>query len=194
MPLPTFPLAFGERSAFFVDRDGVLIEDRVEFARTFDDVEIFPRSIEAIKLVNARGLPVVMVTNQSLIGRGLMSYDEVWALNQAIIAEYRRHGAVIDHAYMCPHSPEQPCDCRKPKPGMLLQAAADHGYDLGASVLVGDALRDLLAASSAGVTALLVQTGQGPQHQAKLTDEQKETWPVVADLLSAVQLILGVPT
>lgn len=175
------------RPCLFVDRDGVLIEDRVNFAKSWEEVQIFERSIEALRLVAEIGMPVVVITNQSLIGRGLMSYEEVAALNMRIVNHFRDAGAAILDAYFCPHSSEQVCDCRKPKPGLLLRAAEEHGLDLSKSLMVGDATRDALAAEAAGARGVFVRTGQGPQHLAKLTDEEKAKWPAYEDLLDAVK-------
>lgn len=178
------------RTALFVDRDGVLIEDRVDYARTWDDVEVFEPAVEALKLATDSGLPIVVITNQSSIGKKILTYEQVRELNDRILNYFRERGATILDAYLCPHAPNDGCDCRKPKPGMLLQAAEDHGIDLEKSFMIGDARRDMEAAIAAGVQGLFVHTGQGPQHFAKMTDEDKATWPSFDNALSAVRYVV----
>jgi D-glycero-D-manno-heptose 1,7-bisphosphate phosphatase len=148
--------------ALFLDRDGVIVENRPSYILSWADVFIFPQALEA--LVKARIAPykIVIVTNQSAIGRGLISFSEEEAINQRLVAEIEAAGGRIDAVMMCPHAPQDNCTCRKPLPGLLHQAAALLSLDLNNSILVGDALSDILAGQAAGVgTNALVRTGRG---------------------------------
>jgi D-glycero-D-manno-heptose 1,7-bisphosphate phosphatase len=174
-------------SVVFLDRDGVLIENVPSYVRTWEQVEIFPRAVEAVALLAREGVPMVVVTNQSSVGRGILSLDHVAGLNRRILEEIERlAGAKFLAAYLCPHAPDEGCECRKPKPGMLLKAAAEHGLDLSRAVLVGDGLTDIHAAASAGVCGVLVRTGRGLKEEQKMHASRLNR-PVFADLLAAVQ-------
>ncbi len=145
------------RAALFLDRDGTIIED-AHYLGEPERVRLLPGAADAIARVNRAGIPVVVVTNQSGIGRGfydMAAYREVAARLDALLAD---HGAHLDATYLCPHTPDArpPCDCRKPAPGLFLRAAREHNLDLSASTFVGDRLRDLLPGIDAGGQAYLV--------------------------------------
>jgi D-glycero-D-manno-heptose 1,7-bisphosphate phosphatase len=148
--------------AIFLDRDGVIVENRPDYIRSWADVHIFPQALEA--LVKARIAPykIIIVTNQSAVGRGIISLAEAQAINQRLVAEIEAAGGQIDAVLMCPHAPNDNCLCRKPRPGLLLQAAQQFSIDLKHSILIGDALSDLLAGQAAGLqNTILVRTGRG---------------------------------
>lgn len=179
------------RPALFLDRDGVLIENRDGYVRSWDDVELFDQAREALALVKDSPYVVVVVTNQAGVGRGVMTLDHVESLNERILDAFRQQGAEILAAYLCPHHPDEQCECRKPNPGMLLQAAREHGLDLSRSYMVGDAVSDLEAGQAAGARGLMVRTGRGRAQEALLDSSAHPDWRVVDDLLSAVRLILS---
>lgn len=150
------------RPALFIDRDGVLIENRDSYVRSWSDVAFLPGILESMAQVATLPFLVVIVTNQSAVGRGHITVDEAASINQRVIATIEQAGGRIDGAYICPHAPEDACACRKPLPGMLLQAADDLAIDLGRSIMVGDALTDMMAGQAAGVgQSILVRTGRG---------------------------------
>jgi D-glycero-D-manno-heptose 1,7-bisphosphate phosphatase len=176
--------------AVFLDRDGVIVENRPAYIKSWDDVEFLPGSLDALRRLAASPYAVVIVTNQSAVGRGIVSLEQAESIHRRIVAEIVRQGGRIDASYLCPHSPLDGCSCRKPAPGLLLQAAKDLGLDLPHSYLVGDALSDLQAAQAAGVRGFLVLTGRGAA-QAALGGLSPETGnSVVADLSEAVARIL----
>lgn len=179
------------RPVVFVDRDGVLIENCSEYVRSWSDVEIFDQAVTAGRLLTKAGLPLVVVTNQQLVGKGIATLDAVTALNNRIIDTFRSAGVDILAGYMCPHLREDDCQCRKPRPGMLLQAATEHQIDLEKSFLVGDATTDLLAAEAAGVTGILVRTGRGVSEEPKVAGEYSSRWAVLSDFLAAASFVLG---
>jgi D-glycero-D-manno-heptose 1,7-bisphosphate phosphatase len=166
------------RPALFLDRDGVVV-DEIGYLRRIQDIRIIPGAAEVIAAANRRNIPVIMVTNQSGIGRGYYGWPEFKSIQDAIIASLAADGATIDAVYACAHHsqaqgvlahPNHPA--RKPNPGMLLQAAADLALDLKLSWLVGDKADDIEAAKRARIAgALQVATGYGTaerQHAAKL--------------------------
>jgi D-glycero-D-manno-heptose 1,7-bisphosphate phosphatase len=153
------------RAAAFLDRDGVINFDRAYVYRQ-SDFEFIPGVFDAARALKRLSYVLVAVTNQSGIGRGTYSLDDFLALDEWMRARFRDEGAEILATYYCPHHPTDAvgpyrleCECRKPRPGMLLKAAADHGLALDRSLLVGDKATDLQAARAAGIpTRLLVGT------------------------------------
>ncbi len=174
----------------FLDRDGVIIENRDDFVKSWDEVEFLPGAIEALRRLSQFSQAIVLVTNQSAVGRQLLTLDQAEELNRQLVQEIERRGGRIDACYMCPHHPQAGCDCRKPAPGLLLQAGAELHLDLGCSYLIGDASTDLQAARAAGVSGILVRTGRGAAQAALMRGEDETHWPVVADLGAAVTWIL----
>ena len=151
--------------AIFFDRDGTLNVD-VDYLYDPADFVWMEGAIEAIRWANEHGYLVIVVTNQSGIARGYYDEAAVHRLHDWMNAELARQGARIDAFYYCPHHPAgrvpaytRVCDCRKPAPGMLLRAIAEHDVDPAASLMIGDALRDITAAEKAGVRGVLYQGG-----------------------------------
>lgn len=146
--------------AAFIDRDGVINEDR-EYVYRSADFHFIPGSIEALRDLRAAGYRLVVITNQSGIGRGLFSEADYRDLEAYMRARLAESGVVLDRIEYCPHAPEAECDCRKPRPGMLLAAIGELGIDPAQSVLVGDRGADMEAGRAAGVgRCFLVQSGK----------------------------------
>lgn len=174
--------------AIFLDRDGVLIENRSEYVRMWSDVEIFSGAIKS--LVGLRGYKVVVVTNQSAVGRGLMTIETAHSINNQLMEAVKIYGATIDAVYMCPHSPDAQCNCRKPNPGLLLQAADELSLDLSRSWMIGDAWSDLLAGRAAGVRGVaLLRTGRGSDQLLQPQPEILGDYFVFNDLADALNSI-----
>lgn len=151
-------------AAIFLDRDGVIIENRPSYVRRVSDVTFYPQALAAISRVRRSPYKVVVITNQAGVGKGLISPDVAEEVNSRIVGEIAAAGGRVDAVMVCPHRPEDGCDCRKPKPGLLLRAAVEHSLDLSRSILIGDALTDLMAGRAAGVHMLvLVRTGRGAE-------------------------------
>jgi D-glycero-D-manno-heptose 1,7-bisphosphate phosphatase len=179
------------RRAVFLDRDGTINVDHGYVFRA-GEFEFIPGAPEAIRRLKDAGFLVIVVTNQAGIARGLYSEADVHELHRHLDRELARHETSIDAYYYCPHHPEKgtppyrrDCACRKPFPGMLLQAAADFPLNLGGSFLVGDKLSDIEAGLAAGCKPILVETGYG----ADVENVPPEV-PRVADLSAATDLIL----
>lgn len=178
------------RPAVFLDRDGVLNQNRADYVRTWQQVEFLPGVFAAMQRLAASSFVVVVVTNQSAVGRGLMTVPALAAINQGIVREVGQAGGRIDAVYACPHRPDQGCPCRKPQPGMLLQAARDLDIDLERSFLVGDAVSDVQAGLAAGCQPIMVRTGRGTKQTAQLAVDGLSSVPVVDDLGAAVNWIM----
>ncbi|MCA9955356.1 MAG: HAD family hydrolase [Ardenticatenaceae bacterium] len=176
-----------QQPALFLDRDGVFIENRSNYVRSWADVEFFPQALDALAHIRDIPYKIIVVTNQSAVGRGLMSLETAVSLNERILAEVRGRNGRIDASYLCPAPPGTNDPCRKPRPGMLLQAAQEHKLDLSQSYMIGDALTDLQAGQAAGVKqAILLLTGRGQaQAQLPLAAELPAftTYPTLADAL-----------
>jgi D-glycero-D-manno-heptose 1,7-bisphosphate phosphatase len=175
--------------AVFLDRDGTIVDDP-GFLRDPADVRLLPGAAAALARFNQAGLAVIVVTNQSGIGRGLLT-DEEYHLVEARIEELlAEDGATLDATYYCPHSPddEAPCDCRKPGTRLYRRAADDWGIDLQASWWVGDRISDLDPARVFDARAVLVETGFGITHKGVALERDIA---VVQDVGQAADLILG---
>jgi D-glycero-D-manno-heptose 1,7-bisphosphate phosphatase len=193
-------MVLGRRPAFFLDRDGVLVEDPGTVLPT-QTLELLPGAIEAIRLARAAGRLVFVVTNQTIVARGIATEDEVRSVHANLGQRLAREGAMVEAFYFCPHHPgatlaayRTECSCRKPRPGMLLDAAREWDVDLAASVMVGDRLSDVAAGKRAGCRAGLVTTGQHNAPPIESPDAYVGVEPdfVAHDLLSAVRRELEV--
>lgn len=149
------------RRAVFVDRDGVLIANRDGYVRSPDDIEMIPHADTAVRLLAGAGFAVVVVSNQAVVGKGLISEQQARAVHARVVSLFAANGADLYAGYLCPHTAEAGCACRKPRPGLLVHAAARLGLDLPASYMIGDALSDVEAGLAAGATSLMVRTGRG---------------------------------
>jgi D-glycero-D-manno-heptose 1,7-bisphosphate phosphatase len=179
------------RPAVFLDRDGVIIENRSDYVKSRLEVSFLPGAREALQRLSRSEHAIVMVTNQSAVGRGMISLEEAMEINRHVIAAIEAQGGRVDAWYVCPHHPDERCDCRKPAPGMLLRAAEELGLDLARSYLVGDAVSDIQAGWAVGVQGILVLTGRGSEQVTLLRRENEKHCPVVADLNGALDYILS---
>jgi D-glycero-D-manno-heptose 1,7-bisphosphate phosphatase len=149
-------------SAIFLDRDGVIIQNKSDYVRNWREVKFLPGALLALKRLSALDRLIVIVTNQSAVNRGILSDEQVRVMNEQILAIIRAAGGRVDGVYLCPHSPRENCACRKPQPGLLLQATREFSIDLSTSWMVGDALSDIQAGQAAGVRqCALLLTGRG---------------------------------
>jgi D-glycero-D-manno-heptose 1,7-bisphosphate phosphatase len=182
-------------SAVFLDRDGVIIQNRENYVQNWNDVEFIPGSLQALKQLSQSTYKIIFISNQSAVGRGIISIAQVESINQRIIEKITEAGGRVDGLFMCPHTPDDHCYCRKPSPGLILQAAEEFYIDLPSSILIGDAFTDIQAGSAAGITRLiLVETGRGlSQIQANPLVDLYPNLVITDDLLSATQVILSNP-
>src|ERR1700737_698819 len=169
-------------AAVFIDRDGTIMHD-ADYCSDPKQVQVFPGVPEALHRLKAKGFKIIIITNQSGIGRGFFSVDQY----RAVEAETLRQlgDGLIDATYFCPDVPGQPSKCRKPAPGMILEAARDHNVDLSRSFFIGDKEIDVECAHNGGVRAIRVQTGFD-----KITDGSRADW-VAPDLNRPAGIILN---
>ena len=188
----------GSRPAVFIDRDGTLTEE-VGYVNHPSRLRLLPRSAQAIRRLNQAGIAAVVVTNQAGVARGYFSEEVLAAVNAALVTMLKEEGAYLDGVYVCPHHPDEGappyrtvCDCRKPRPGLLYRAAADHGLDLAQATLIGDKPSDLVAARAVGARSVLVLTGYGRREW----EHRRSTFTVppdhvADDLCDAVDWVLS---
>ena len=179
----------------FLDRDGVIIENQTDYVRNWSQVAILPKAIDAIVAFQQNHLHrVVIVTNQSAIGRGLMSLETAQDINARLVKIIKSNGGQIESVYMCPHKPEDLCSCRKPKPGLFFQAASELSVDLSRSWMIGDAWSDLLAGQAAGLNGLImVKTGRGSEQLLLPQPETLRDYYHICDDLSKALATISSP-
>jgi D-glycero-D-manno-heptose 1,7-bisphosphate phosphatase len=173
-----------------LDRDGVVNYDSDEYIKTIDEFVPLPGSLEAIARLNHAGYTVVIATNQSGIARGYFTEDTLQQMHAKLTQLLQTAGGEVDGVYYCPHGPDDACDCRKPKPGLLKQIFSDYPVKPKDVPVIGDSLRDLQSALAVGAAPILVKTGKGERTLAELPHEFRDV-PVYADLASAVDALLN---
>ena len=177
--------------AIFLDRDGVIIENRPNYVRSWADVSIYPQAMETLIQLSKSDYKIVIVTNQSGVGRGMIPFEVADEINQKLLAKINASGGRVDGVFMCPHAPADHCNCRKPAPGLLLQAAEALSLDLSNSIMIGDALTDLQAGLAAGVKQVrLVRTGRGADQEKLPAAAQLRPFPAYTDLTAAITDLL----
>jgi len=167
--------------AVFFDRDGTLMEE-VEYCNDPKRVYCYPGVREALVELKKHGFKIVIITNQSGIGRGLITLDQYHQVHQALLEQVGPEN--IDGTYFCPETPSQPSTRRKPLPGMVLEAADDHNLDLAHSFFVGDKSADIQCGQNAGTRTILVETGYGK------TEKKSNPDFIAKDVVEAVEIIL----
>lgn len=177
-------------SVLFLDRDGTLNEE-VNYLSDPADLRILPGVPEAIRRFNAAGWTVVIITNQSGIGRGYFTTETVAAVHAALTAELAAQGARVDAIYVCPHHPDAQCNCRKPKPALYQQALADLELPDALCVAIGDKMTDLEPGRALGCRTILVQTGYGAELAAHPEMLSFTPDAILPDLWAAAQYLLG---
>ena len=172
------------KRAFFLDRDGVLIE-QVAYLSSPDQAVLIPGAAEALRIVHAHGDCAVVISNQSGVGRGYFGVESVEAAHARIQELLAPSGEKVDALYYCPHTPEEHCKCRKPQPEMILRAGRELGIDVAASLMLGDRMSDLECGVNAGCAqAVLVRTGYGAEQEQKVA---AAGFAVADDILDAVE-------
>lgn len=177
------------KTGVFLDRDNTIIKDKV-YLRDPDEIEILPRVYDAIRALNEKEIPAIIITNQSGIARGILDEKVLAEIHQRLLSMLANQGAKIDAIYFCPHHPEgaldeyrKECSCRKPQPGMLHNAARDFGLDLHSCYMIGDKSIDVETIHKVGGKGILLKSSSGGQ-----TDLKPEH--IAHDLFEAVQWIL----
>lgn len=154
-----------------LDRDGVINLDSPDYIKSADEWQAIPGSLDAIARLNLAGFTVAVATNQSGVGRGLFSESTLNEIHQKMLAEIAAHGGEVAQIFYCPHAPEEHCDCRKPKPGLLYKAAEHFACGFQRMIVIGDSVRDIEAARAVGARAILVRTGKGVGSERSFTPD-----------------------
>ncbi len=179
--------------AVFLDRDGVINRKAPEgqYVTRWEDFHFLPGAAEGIRLLNRAGYRVIVVTNQRCIAKGLMTVRDLEKMHQQMYATLARSGAAIDALYFCPHEYEDACNCRKPAPGMLLEAARSHAIDLSSSWMIGDSDHDVEAGKRAGCKTVRVLVTHGTENESGSRMGKGHRADLVApSLLDAVRQVL----
>ncbi len=173
-----------------LDRDGVINQDSDTYIKSPEEWLPLDGSLEAIARLGKAGFKIVVATNQSGIARKLFDEFTLARIHQKMISLAESHGGFIDAVFYCPHGPDEGCNCRKPKTGMLEEIAVEFGVDLAGVPFVGDSLKDLQAAERVGCIPYLVRTGKGKQTLTNLKGSDFSEVVQVADLDEASRLII----
>lgn len=193
-----------KQPALFFDRDGVLIED-VHLLVSKDFIKFIPNVGNILADLRRRGWKLILVTNQTVVARGLLSYEEATQLNNLVLKQLKQlnNSAYFDAVYLCPHHPhatveeyKKNCECRKPKPGMLFQASKEYNIDLSKSFMIGDRISDLIAGNIAGCNSILLDNGNlnKPLIESDLTILEVDKNPdFVIKILDELPGIVGDP-
>ncbi|HEY7909850.1 MAG TPA: HAD-IIIA family hydrolase [Thermomicrobiales bacterium] len=185
---PLLPTAKGLQ-AIFLDRDGVINERRITHVTRWEEFTFLPGVKAAFTRLAALGLPVFIVTNQSIVNRGIVSRETIETIHARMCAEIAEVGGAIIRVAFCPHRPDERCGCRKPAPGMHLDLAARYGLDLSRCLMVGDSCSDVVAGQAAGCRTALVLTGQGREDVVRAPALGIGNFLVASDLAAVVQRI-----
>ena len=173
-----------------LDRDGVINEDSDDYIKSPDEWHPIPGSLDAIARLNHAGYAVAIASNQSGIARGYFTLETLSAMNVKMADMLSPLGGRIDAMFFCPHGPDDNCDCRKPKPGLLIEIANRFQVNLGNVMFVGDNINDVKAARAAGAKPVIVRTGKGRKTADMIAQDNVEQIPVYEDLSDVVDSIL----
>ena len=145
--------------AIFLDRDGVINEERKDYVKNIDEFKLIKNSLNAIKFLKEKNFLVIIITNQSAINRGLLSIERLNEIHESLINKLGELNSSLDGIYFCPHKPEENCLCRKPKPGLILKAIEEFKIDPKSSWMIGDNDSDVIAANSSGCKGIKIGKG-----------------------------------
>jgi len=175
----------------FLDRDGVINVDSPSYIKSWDEFSFIPGSLEALRILNEKGFDVILITNQSIINRGMIPKNALEQIFLMMNSEIESSGGKITDIFFCPHTPEEECACRKPLPGLIQKAQEKYEIELFESVMVGDSAKDIQCARNAGCgTSILVKTGNGTEARETLLQESIYPDHIADNLLDAVKWIL----
>ncbi|HSV28762.1 MAG TPA: D-glycero-beta-D-manno-heptose 1,7-bisphosphate 7-phosphatase [Candidatus Omnitrophota bacterium] len=166
-----------------IDRDGTINVEK-NYLSDPDQLELLPGVAEALRMLQSMGLGIAVITNQSGIARGYFGLDALARVHARLREILKAEGVAVDGIYICPHGPDDDCACRKPLPGMVEQAMAEHGFDPKAAFMIGDKEADVGLGRGVGATTFLVRTGYGRKYEAATKADH-----VVDDLLAAAHVI-----
>lgn len=176
----------------FIDRDGVINEDSPDYIKSPGEFEFISQSPAAVALLNRYGCEVMLITNQSAVGRKMITCQILESIFNKMHKGIEAAGGRIKDIFYCPHTPEEGCACRKPAPGMILSAMEKHGIDPAETVMVGDSAKDIECGINAGCAAtVLVATGNGPRARRSLAEKGICPDYYARDLYDAVRWLIA---
>lgn len=173
-------LAFRKKT-IFLDRDGVINQDRKDYVKSPEEFVLRPEAVQALPLFVRLGFQLIVVSNQSGIGRGIITWDNFWKIHNRMIRHLRFYGCSPAAAFYCPHKPEDDCPCRKPKPEMIREAISTFDIPISECFFIGDSLSDMEAAARAGCRGIKIAREEA--------ESAASSWLVVYDMLDAVKAI-----
>ncbi len=180
------------KKIIFLDRDGVINRDSPDYIKSWDEFCFLPGSLEAIKGFTENGYAVILITNQSVINRKMISVKTLELIHGNLKKAVLEHGGRITDIFYCPHRPDEHCSCRKPAPGLIFQAAEKYNIDPTGAIMIGDSAKDILCAENAGCkTSILVGTGNGPQAARFFSGRIDSPDHYFPDLFSAAKWIIS---
>jgi D-glycero-D-manno-heptose 1,7-bisphosphate phosphatase len=157
-----------KKNALFLDRDGVINKDAPgKYIKSLKDIKIYPSAIKGLRKIDSKKYHLIIITNQSAVGRGYIDIEMAFKINDFIVNELKRNNIMINALYFCPHAPWDKCDCRKPKTGLIKEALQDFDIIIKDSFLVGDKKSDMEMAKKAGIKSIFVLTGQAKNQLKK---------------------------
>lgn len=172
--------------AIILDRDGTLNEDEKGFTHKLEDFKLFQNVIPALKILKEK-FRFFIITNQSGVGRGYYSIDDVNIFNKKVVDVLKEEGIIIEEIFVCPHHPQEDCECRKPRPKFIEEIKKKYKIDLKRSYVIGDHEADVLLGKNAGAKSVLLLTGHGKKHlpEMKITPDH-----IAEDILDAANWII----
>ena len=180
-----------KQEVVFLDRDGVINRDSPDYIKSWSEFEFLPGSLKALKQLTLNRFLIIIITNQSVIHRKMVSKKDLDVIHDMMKKTIRSNGGEIKDIFYCPHVPEDRCDCRKPKPGLIYRAKMKYQIDLESSIMVGDSAKDIECARNAGCgSAILVKTGNGAMAEKILKEKMIHPDVIVPSLLEAARWII----
>ncbi|MEE8400400.1 MAG: D-glycero-beta-D-manno-heptose 1,7-bisphosphate 7-phosphatase [Desulfobacterales bacterium] len=181
------------KKVVFRDRDGVINRDSSQYVKCWSEFEFLPGSKAAIRSLTINGYTIFIITNQSIINRKMVPLTTLEDIHTRMMAAVDAAGGKIEHIFFCPHTPEENCACRKPRPGLIHQAQESYDIDLSTATMVGDNAKDIGCARNSGCeSAILVRTGAGLEAEKALQDNKQLPDHVATDLAAAARWIIDI--
>ncbi|MDF1591735.1 MAG: D-glycero-beta-D-manno-heptose 1,7-bisphosphate 7-phosphatase [Desulfobacterales bacterium] len=176
----------------FLDRDGVINRDSPDYIKSWSEFDFLPGSLGALKRLTQKGFTIIVITNQSAVNRGMIPIKDLEFMHSNMRSAVNANGGKVYDIFFCPHTPDDHCSCRKPKPGLIHQAQSRYALDIKSAYMVGDSAKDVECARNAGCGyAILVQTGNGAEAETILTRKNILPDYVAADLDDAASWIIA---
>ena len=164
-----------KNKAIFLDRDGVLNKKRSDYVKSINELKIFPNIEKEISKLKMKGFLIIVITNQSVINRGIITIEELEKIHSAIQKVLVKSKTSIDRFYFCPHRPDENCECRKPNPGLILQAMNEFSIDASKSWMVGDSITDIQAGEKAGCKTIFLKKNDSFTNILKIIELEEKS-------------------